>query len=114
MIKHVSQHSCLYTVHNFRTIFTSYQVEELEKAFKDAHYPDVNAREVLSLKTNLPEDRIQVINQLFHPIWGILIPVGGSLCIVGGYAGLQMYDPQNVHHKKYPSMEKIIHLAKNI
>ncbi len=43
-----------------RTIFTSYQVEELEKAFKEAHYPDVNAREVLSLRTNLPEDRIQV------------------------------------------------------
>ena len=43
-----------------RTIFTSYQLEELEKAFKDAHYPDVYAREVLSLKTDLPEDRIQV------------------------------------------------------
>lgn len=43
-----------------RTIFTSYQLEELEKAFKDAHYPDVYQREVLSLKTDLPEDRIQV------------------------------------------------------
>ena len=45
---------------SFRTIFTSYQLEELEKAFKDAHYPDVYAREMLSLKTDLPEDRIQV------------------------------------------------------
>jgi hypothetical protein len=44
----------------FRTIFTSYQLEELEKAFKEAHYPDVYAREMLSLKTDLPEDRIQV------------------------------------------------------
>lgn len=43
-----------------RTIFTSYQLEELEKAFKDAHYPDVYAREMLSLKLDLPEDRIQV------------------------------------------------------
>ncbi len=43
-----------------RTIFTSYQLDELEKAFKDAHYPDVYAREMLSLKTDLPEDRIQV------------------------------------------------------
>ena len=43
-----------------RTIFTSFQLDELEKAFKDAHYPDVYAREMLSLKTDLPEDRIQV------------------------------------------------------
>ena len=38
----------------------SLQLEELEKAFKEAHYPDVYAREMLSLKTDLPEDRIQV------------------------------------------------------
>ncbi|KAI9588839.1 hypothetical protein GQX74_007008 [Glossina fuscipes] len=43
-----------------RTIFTSYQLEKLEEAFKEAHYPDVYAREMLSLKTELPEDRIQV------------------------------------------------------
>ena len=43
-----------------RTIFTSYQLELLDKAFQDAHYPDVYAREMLSLKTDLPEDRIQV------------------------------------------------------
>ncbi|KAL1138864.1 hypothetical protein AAG570_008926, partial [Ranatra chinensis] len=49
-----------------RTIFTSYQLEELEKAFKEAHYPDVYAREMLSLKTDLPEDRIQVCEQNFN------------------------------------------------
>ena len=38
-----------------------FQIEELEKSFKDAHYPDVYAREMLSLKTDLPEDRIQVV-----------------------------------------------------
>lgn len=35
-------------------------MEELEKTFKDAHYPDLYAREVLALKIDLPEDRIQV------------------------------------------------------
>ncbi|XP_071007993.1 visual system homeobox 2-like [Oncorhynchus clarkii lewisi] len=47
-----------------RTIFTSDQLDELEKAFNEAHYPDVYAREMLSMKTELPEDRIQVHNIL--------------------------------------------------
>lgn len=54
----------------YRTIFTSYQLEELEKAFKDAHYPDVYAREMLSLKTDLPEDRIQVRLMYFYFYFG--------------------------------------------
>ena len=41
------------------------KLDELEKAFKDAHYPDVYAREMLSLKTDLPEDRIQVGNYYY-------------------------------------------------
>jgi len=47
-------------------------LDELEKAFKDAHYPDVYAREMLSLKTDLPEDRIQVseclTDEMMRPI----------------------------------------------
>jgi visual system homeobox protein 1 len=32
----------------------------LEKAFQEVQYPDANMREMLSKKTNIPEDRIQV------------------------------------------------------
>ena len=44
-----------------RTAFSEAQLDQLELMFHQTHYPDVYAREEISKRLNIKEDRIQVL-----------------------------------------------------